>query len=96
MCTAIAEPPQRVVGRVGLGVFGRGCRVRAFVRLRVLIDMGAACISTAVVHDRVLRARASLTTAGRRDARHFARLRKGVAKIGAGRFYIGADTLGSN
>ena len=80
MCTAIAEQPQRVVERVGLGVCGQGYRDRAFVRARVLVDIGTARRSAALVRKRVLRAGALTETAGRRGARRFARLRRDVAK----------------
>ena len=62
----------------------------------MLVDMGAARLAATLVRGRVLHTWVSLETAGRRDARRFARFRRGVAKIGDGRFSIGSYTLGSD
>ena len=80
LCTAISiEPLHRVVfGLVGVGVCGRGFRVHARVQACVTVEMGAARQAAALVNDRILRAGASLATAGHRAARRF-RVQVGLA-----------------
>ena len=62
----------------------------------MLLDMGGVRLASSLVRGHVLHTGASLTTASRRDARCFARLRRVVAKRGVGPLAIGADTLGSD